>query len=159
MSLHTRLLVIGTVLAVALPAVAAAQATDGMFGTWELNVAKSSSSNVKGNKSGTTIFSAVPNGYHSEWAWIDADGIARASSGTVLYDGKFHAFGTLGDSSKATRVDANTVKTQNWNGTLRRLGNACTRVVSAGGKTLTNTCAGTDAAGKPTKSVHVYDKK
>ena len=159
MSLHTRLLVLGTVLAVALPAVVAAQATDGQFGTWVMNVAKSSSSNGKGNKSGTTIFSAVPNGYHSERAWIDADGIARASSGTVLYDGKFHAVGTLGDSSKATRVDANTVKTQNWNAKFRRLGMACTRVVSAGGKTMTSTCTNTDSLGKPTKSVGVSDKK
>ncbi|MCX5763639.1 MAG: hypothetical protein NTU67_03280, partial [Gemmatimonadetes bacterium] len=71
MSLHTRLLVLGTVLAVALPAVAAAQATDGMFGTWELNVAKSSSSAGKVGKSETRIFSAVPNGYTMARAWID----------------------------------------------------------------------------------------
>ncbi|MCX5754925.1 MAG: hypothetical protein NTX19_02220 [Gemmatimonadetes bacterium] len=159
MSLHTRLLVLGTVLAVALPAVAAAQATDGQMGTWAMNVAKSSSSTGKVGKSETRIFSAVPNGYTMARAWIDADGNAHASSGTVLYDGKFHAGSANGDSAKATRVDANTTKAQNWDGTLRKMGNTCTRVVSAGGKTLTNTCTDTDAAGKPTKSVHVYDKK
>ena len=160
MSLHTRLLVIGTVLAVALPAVAAAQATDGMFGTWVMNVAKSSNSTGKMGHGEIRIFQAVPNGYHSERAWIGADGIARASSGTVLYDGKFHASSSAtGDSSKAARVDANTVKTQNWDGTRRKLANACTRVVAAGGKTMTSTCTGTDSLGKPTKSVGVYDKK
>ncbi len=159
MSLHTRLLVLGTVLAVALPAVAAAQATDGMFGTWEQNVAKSSSSTGRMTKSETRIFSAVPNGYTMARVWIDADGKAFAGSVTVLYDGKFHAGSANGDSSKAERVDANTTKAQNWNGTLGKMGNTCTRVVSAGGKTLTNTCTDTDAAGKPTKSVTVYDKK
>ena len=159
MSLHTRLLVIGTVLAVGLPAVVAAQATDGQMGTWVQNVAKSSSSNGKVAKSDTRIVSAVPNGYKMERAWIDADGKANAMSRTVLYDGKFHAYGTRGDSTKATRIDANTVKNQNWNGTNGKMGNTCTSVVSAGGKTMTNTCTDTDAAGKPTKGVGVYDKK
>ncbi len=159
MSLHTRLLVIGTVLAVALPAVAAAQATDGQMGTWAMNVAKSSSSTGKMYPE-TRTYSAVPNGYHFELTWNDSTGKTNARSGTVLYDGKFHANGgATGDSSKAARVDANTVKTQGWNGTRRKLGNACTRVVAAGGKTMTATCTGTDAAGKPTKSVQVYDKK
>ena len=158
MSLHTRLLVLGTVLAAALPAVAAAQATDGQMGTWVMNVAKSSNSTGKMYPE-TRTYSAVPNGYHLERAWNDSTGKTNARSGTVLYDGKFHAGSANGDSAKATRVDANTTKAQNWDGTLRKMGNTCTRVVSAGGKTLTNTCTDTDAAGKPTKSVHVYDKK
>ena len=158
MSLHTRLLVIGTVLAVGLPAVAAAQATDGLMGTWVLNVAKSSSSTGKMYPE-TRTYSAVPNGYKWERAWSDSTGKTNAVSGTVLYDGKFHATSTAVDSNKATRIDANTTKTQNWNGRLRKIGNTCTRVVSAGGKTMTNTCAGTDAAGKPTNGVSVFDKK
>ena len=159
MSLHTRLLVIGTVLAVALPAVVAAQATDVQNGTWVQNVAKSSSSDGKVDKSQTRSYSAVPNGYKFERTWVDADGKAFATSGTVLYDGKFHANSTKGDSVKAARVDANTVNTQNWNGTLRKVTGPCTRVFAAGGKTMTQTCTNTDAAGKPTKSVAVFDKK
>jgi hypothetical protein len=154
MSLHTRLMVLGTVLAVALPAVGSAQATDGYVGSWVLNAAKSTTTTGKLPKSETRSYSAVPNGYKFESKTAYVDGTTSSSSGTMLYDGKYHATQiTKDDSSTATRVDATTVKTQN------KSGRSCTRVAAVGGKTMTMSCTSTDAAGKPSKWLSFYDKK
>jgi hypothetical protein len=158
-TLHTRMLVLGSMLAVALPAVASSQAADPMLGTWELNVAKSTWTPGPAPKSDTRTYSAAPNGFKFVSKGVGADGKPTAVSFTVAFDGKFYPLtgNSSADSISAKRVDANTVESQLKKG--NKVVSHATRVVAKDGKSFTTTTTGTDAAGKPTKSTTVWDKK
>lgn len=156
----TRLLVLGTLLAIAVPAApVSAQTGDPVIGTWELNVAKSTYSLGGGPKSSTRTYVAVGKGYKLSVKGTDADGKPVATEFTANYDGKnYPVTGNANvDSIKITRVDANTIKaTQTKAG---KVVNRTTRVISTNGKLLTSTATGKNAAGKAFTNVELFDKK
>jgi hypothetical protein len=158
-TLHARMLVLGSMLAVVVPAVASSQAADPSLGTWELNVAKSTWSPGPGPKSDTRTYTAAPNGYKLVSKGVGADGKPTAASLTVAFDGKFYPItgSPTIDSVSTKRIDANTFESQLKKG--NKVMSHSTRVVAKDGKSFTTTSTGTDAAGKPFKNTVVYDKK
>ena len=160
MNTVTRTLVLGSLLAIAAPtAVVSAQAGDPVIGTWELNVAKSKYTPGPGPKSETRTYTATANGYKFSSKGVGADGKPTAVTFTVAFDGKYAPMtgNPNADSIMVKRVDANTTESTQKKGA--KVVNHTTRVVSKDGKTLTNTSSGTDAAGKATSAVAIFDKK
>ena len=160
MRTNTRKLVLGTLLTMAVPfALAPAQTPDPVIGTWVLNVVKSTYSPGPGPKSSTRTYVATAKGYTFTSKGVDAAGKPTASSFTTNLDGKYAPMtGSASvDSIMVTRVDANSAKSAQKKGNKVVINT--TRVVSKDGKTLTATTIGTDAAGKPTRNVEVFDKK
>jgi len=160
MKTTARTLAFATMFAVAVPTlVASAQASDPVLGTWTLNVAKSTYGSGTAPKSATRTYTAAGAGYHFSSTTVGADGKSTTVEFTVAYDGKFVPVkgSPDADSIMVKRIDANTVEaTQTKAG---KVVSKTTRMTSTDGKTLTSTSAGTDAAGKPTKNVEVFDKK
>jgi hypothetical protein len=160
MRTNTRMLVLGTLLTMAVPsAVASAQASDPAIGTWVLNVAKSTYSPGPGPKSSTRTYVATEKGWTYSSKGIDADGKPSANTFTAKFDGKYTPLtgSAAVDSILVTRVDANGVKGTEKKGDKVVI--HVTRVIAQDGKTMTVTTTGTDAAGKPSKNVEVFDKK
>jgi hypothetical protein len=160
MRTNTRMLVLGTLLTMALPpAVALAQAGDPLTGTWVLNVAKSTYSPGPAYKSETRTYTATAKGFTYSSKGIDADGKPTANTFTANFDGKYMPLtgSSVADSILVTRDGANNAKSTQKKGD--KVVRQTTRVISKDGKTMTITTTGTDAAGKPTKNVEVFDKK
>jgi hypothetical protein len=160
MKTNARMLAVATMLAVAVPTlVASAQGADPVIGTWALNVAKSKYGSGAAPKSATRTYTAAGNGYHFSSTTVGSDGKSTTVEFTVAYDGKYVPLKGSADvdAIMVKRIDANTVEaTQAKAG---KVVSKTTRVTSTDGKTLTSTATGTDAAGKPTKTVEVFDKK
>jgi len=139
---------------------ALAQAGSSNLGTWKLNVAKSTFAAGTAPRSATFTNVAAGAGVKSTTDSVAADGTARHSEYTVVYDGKDNpiAGGSLnGDVVAGTRVDANTltfVYKKDGKVTV-----TSTNVASADGKTYTITSKGTNTLGKAVNSVAVYDKQ
>jgi hypothetical protein len=156
----TRTLVLGTLLALAVPAaIASAQAPDPVLGTWKLNVAKSTYSAGGAPKSQTRVYTAAGKGYKLAIKGVDADGKATSSEFTAAYDGKFYAVtgNPTIDSIMVKRVDANTIEaTQTKAGKLVA---KTSRVISKDGKTITSTAKGTNAAGKAYTNVEIFERQ
>lgn len=158
MRTKTRMLVLGTLLAT-VASVASAQSDDPVFGTWVLNVAKSTYSPGPGPKSSTRTYSAVEKGYRFSSKGVDAQGKAVATSFTVHFDGKYYPMtgSATVDSIKVKRIDANTTESTQKKGDKEVVHTR--RVISKDGKTMTGTATGTNADGKAYKNVEVYLKQ
>jgi hypothetical protein len=142
---------------VAFAAALRAQA-DMSVGTWELNVAKSSSTGTLA-KSQTRTWEVSGQSVKYTLKGIDAQGRPMLTQYTAAYDGKDYPIAGDGssDTIALTRVDERTFRfTQKKAGKVVSTG---TRVVSPDGKTLTVSTTGTNAAGQPTKSVLVFEKR
>ena len=143
----------------ALSSAASAQ-TDPNVGTWKLNTAKSKYDGGTAPKSSTVVVESANNGQgiKSTANVVLADGTTRTIAYTANYDGKDAAVtGTPDYNMVSMTRSGNTIK-----GTRRRGGKRAqtfTMVVSADGKTRTNTMTGTDALGKKVGSVQVFDKQ
>lgn len=160
MQIRTRMLVLGTVLAtVGAAAVASAQSDDPVYGTWVLNVAKSTYSPGPGPKSSTRTYSAVEKGYRFTSKGVDAQGKSTATEFTVHFDGKYYAMtgSATVDSIKVKRIDANTTESTQKKGDKEVVHTR--RVISKDGKTMTATATGTNADGKAYKNVEVFLKQ
>ena len=132
--------------------------SDMTAGTWELNVAKS------------TFAGAAPRSQTRTWETsgqmvkytlkgIDSQGKPMLTQYTAAYDGKDYPItGAAGsDTIALTRVDARTVRfTQKLAGKVVATG---TRVVAPDGRTVTVTSEGTNAAGQPTKTPLVFERR
>jgi hypothetical protein len=155
----TRTVLLGTMLAVLVPAIVGAQAGDPVLGTWKLNLAKSTYSAGGAPKSQTRTYTAAGKGYKFVAKGVDAAGKASTTEFTVSYDGKFvPATGNPAfDSIMVKRVDANTVEATQKKG--NKVVSVTTRVVSKDGKTITSTAKGTNAAGKAYTNVEIYEKQ
>jgi hypothetical protein len=133
---------------------------DSTVGTWKLNAAKSKFTGSYVVKSQTDVREATPDGgvKVSRTGQL-ADGTAVKGSFAYKYDGKeYPATGLAFDVLSVKRVDANTVTfdVQKTGGKYHVTGQ---NVVSADGKTMTQTAKGTDAEGKPISSTVVFDKQ
>ncbi|HXB72337.1 MAG TPA: hypothetical protein VNY05_29125 [Candidatus Acidoferrales bacterium] len=147
-------------LALAIATVAAFGA-DNTIGTWKLNVAKSKSSpDPLPVKSLTVVREASDGGVKVTTTGELADGTAINGAYTAKYDGKdVQVPGNAPyDTIAIKQVNANTLtdvrkKTGGPYQATARI------VVSNGGKTLTTTAKGTNAAGKPFTNTFVFDKQ
>lgn len=160
MNAMSRTLVLGTLLAVAVPSAAvSAQGKDPVLGTWKLNVAKSTYSAGNAPKSGTRVYTAAPKGYKLVSTGVGADGKPTHSEFTAAYDGKNYAItgSPLADSIWVKRIDANTIEAQQSK--AGKMVQHTTRVISSDGKTLTSTAKGTNAAGKAYTNVEIFEKQ
>ena len=135
-------------------------AADSMVGTWKLNAAKSKFTGSYVVKSQTDVREATPDGGLKVTREAElGDGTAVKGSFTVKYDGKeYPATGLAFDVLSVKRVNPNTTtfEVKKTGGKYHVTGKT---VVSADGKTMTQTAKGTDADGKPISSTTVFDKQ
>jgi len=140
-------------------AVMVAQTVDPRVGTWDLNVAKSKYSPGPAPKSQTLKIEVAGKGEKVTSEIVSADGAKMTTEYTAEYDGKPHPLKGTDSADMVTlkRVDTHTTERVDSKG-----GKAVTtyrRSVSKDGKTMTVTVKGTDASGKPTNNVVVFEKK
>ena len=151
------LIVLGAALVVAQGAIAQNAPT---AGTWKLNVEKSKFVTIKAAKSLTRTAEADGDGVKVSYEGESADGAPVKFAFSAKYDGKDYAVTGEGkpfdtDTIAVKRLDAKTVES-----TLKKDGTVVAKAKSAAskdGKTLTITY--TDAKGKSTGDVGVYDKQ
>ncbi len=136
-----------------------AQATDPIFGTWELNIAKSNYDPGPSPKSATWKYEAVGNGWKYSGKTVNADGTTSDTTWTAYFDGKDYPY--IGSADIDT-ISLKRIDRHNTEGTFKKAGKVTghgKRVVSQDGKVYTYTNEGFNAQGKPTKNVQVFDKK
>jgi hypothetical protein len=135
--------------------------TDAFVGTWQLTVAKSKFDAGTARKSETRIVESSPNGMKVSVNRTNADGSNQQFNYTTNFDGKPHPITGAGpfgaDSIDVTLGAANSLTYKVMRG--GKVVGTGKSVVSADGKTLTLTSKGTDASGKTSSSVAVYDKQ
>ena len=156
---HARVTMILASASLALAVLAIAQPKDSFVGNWKLNVAKSKYSPGPPAKSSTVTYEAAGAGYKVSVRTEPASGAVQAWSYTTNLDGKDSVItgnNANADSIAAKRIDANTIEN------VSKMGGKVTitsRVVlSADGKTRTNTQTGTDAKGQKVNNVLVYER-
>ena len=137
-------------------AVALAQSTSPLVGTWKLNVAKSKAP----FKSGTSVIEAVGEGIKFTVDLVGNDGTKSHWGFTGNFDGKdvpVTGESMYGDTVSLTRVNERTIQI---NGKFKgKPTTTHTITVSADGKTRTSTAKGTDKNGKPIDAVSFYEKQ
>ena len=135
-------------------------AADSTVGTWKLNAAKSKFTGSFVVKSQTDVREATPGGGVKVTREGQlGDGTPVKGSFTYNYDGKeYPATGLAFDVLSVKRIDPNTTtfEVKKTGGKYHVTGRT---VISAGGKTMTQTAKGTDADGKPVSSTSVFDKQ
>jgi len=137
---------------------AAAFAADANIGTWKLNEAKSKLS-PGGTKNTMVVYTAAGDGVKVVTDGFGPDGKPMHTEWTGKYDGKdYPVTGDAATDTRAyTKVDGNNLKISN-----KKAGKETSTVsivMAADGKSRTVTVMGTDAAGKKTTSISVYDKQ
>ena len=88
MSSHLRLVALGSLLTLALPAAHAAAPADRVLAIWKLNVAKSTFTPGPGWRSQTRVYRAVPGGVSISWTGIGGHGEPMHVSFVSRLDGK-----------------------------------------------------------------------
>ena len=135
-------------------------AADSSVGTWKLNTAKSKFTGSYVVKSQTDVREATPDGGVKVTRTGQlADGTPVKGSFAYKYDGKeSSATGLAFDLLSVKRIDANKTSfdVKKTGGKYHVTGQ---NVISADGKTMTQTAKGTDAEGKPISSTVVFDKQ
>jgi flagellar hook-associated protein FlgK len=157
MELMIRALLIGAILTAA---TGVAMAADPLFGTWQLNLAKSKFSPGPAPKSMTRTYADSAQGKITLTVnTISAEGKSATATYTYKNDGKPYPVSTNADADMAavTPVDALTVNFKQIKaGATIATG---VRTVSKDGKTLTVAQKGTHADGSPFDDVMVYDRQ
>jgi hypothetical protein len=131
-------------------------------GTWKLNLDKSKYPAGQAPKSLTRTVSADGDTVTYKFDGIGADGTAFSFSFASKYDGKDSEVTGTGMPYGADHVAIKQQNSHMTSATLKKGGKivgTTSATVSHDGKTLTLTSKGTDANGKPVKSVSVYDKQ
>jgi hypothetical protein len=145
---------------IAAPAVElAAQGTDPVVGTWELNIAKSKYTSGRAPKSETRTYVVAGQDIKASSKGVDGSGKPTAASWTMNYDGKYRpqTGNPDADTLSLKRVNAFTVKfTQKRAGKVVITG---TRAISPDGKVMTITSKGTTARGQTINDVQVFEKR
>jgi hypothetical protein len=144
---------------VALPQAGLAQNAPAL-GTWKLNLAKSTYDPGPPPRNSIRISEAVGQSFRSTFDVVDAQGNAtKAILGPYLFDGKpYPVTGTPAfDAASYKSVSDSAAEV-----TLMKAGKVVqitTSVVSADGKTLTQTSRSVPASGQQINNVAVYDKQ
>ena len=138
-------------------------AADNSLGTWKRNVEKTKYNPMPPNpfKSQTMVREAVDGGVKVTSKGQRADGTPVEVTYTVKYDGKpvpVTGKGSQYDTASMKQIDANTftVEMKMTSGKYHTTGKV---VISADGKTMTNTSQGTGPDGKPISFTIVHDKQ
>jgi hypothetical protein len=137
----------------------AAQGTDPLVGTWELNIAKSKYTPGPAPKSETRTYVVAGQDIKANSTGVDGTGKATAASWTVNYDGK--------DRPQTGNPDAETLSLKRVNAftakfTQKRAGKVVitgTRTISRDGKVMTIRTKGTAASGQTINNVEVFEKR
>ena len=139
---------------------ATAQSNDPAFGTWKLNVAKSTFSPGPGPKESMLMIEADGPGRKVEVAGIAADGTPVKWGYSGTFDRKeVKVTGNNPDADVVSlrRIDANSTRT-----TYKKAGKQTLVVgiaVSADGKTMTVVQSGANAKGEPVKNTLIFDRQ
>ena len=150
---------LGLAVATALPQAGLAQSNP-LIGTWKLNLAKSKYSPGPPPRSNTATWEAVGQGFRATAEGIDAQGKpTKTDFGVVFFDGKsYPATGNPAyDATSYKQINASTFEfTRTKAGKVVQ---TTTTVLSADGKSRTNTQTGVDEKGQQINNVYVYDKQ
>lgn len=151
---------VGVLIAVvALAATTTAQGKDPWVGTWKLNLAKSTYSPGPAPKSSTVTIAASEGGIKVTVDTVPATGAAQHWTVTAKFDGKDNPVtgNPNADSQAFKKIDD-----RSYEATAKKAGKTTTTsrvVISADGKTRTNSQTGTDPQGKPMKNTLVFDRQ
>ena len=133
---------------------------DSTLGTWKFNAAKSKTAAGFQIKQQTDVREATPDGSVKVTRTGQmVDGTAVNFSFTYKYDGKkYPVTGGPFDTLSVKRTDTNTTtwEASKSGGKYHAKGKT---VISADGKTMTQSASGTDAEGKPLSMTLVFDKQ
>lgn len=160
MKLVLRMLIVAVVLAFVWEVgYLAAQGTDPIIGTWELNLAKSKFSPGPPPKSDIRTFETAGAGVKFTAKIIDAEGKSITGGYTASDDGRNHPLTGNPDADTVAmrRIDPLSVEF-----TLKKSGKivqTATRVMSQDRKTYTLTFKGTDAKGQQVNGVMVFERR
>ena len=137
---------------------AAAFGADANVGTWKLNEAKSKIP-AGAAKNTMVVYTAAGDSYKCVVDGVDGAGKPTHNEWTGKFDGKDYAVNgdPASDVRTIQKVDDRHYKISNKKGGKTTL--TGTIEFSADGKTRTLTTHGTDASGKKTTSVAIYDKQ
>ena len=138
--------------------VAVCLAADAHMGTWKLNEAKSKLS-PGAAKNHTVVYEAAGDSIKVTVDGVLGDGTPAHNEWTGKFDGKDYA--VVGDPNSDMRAYKK-VSDKAMDLTVKKDGKTTVTgkiVVAADGKSRTVTTTGTDAAGKKTTSMSVYDKQ
>jgi hypothetical protein len=158
-----RLARVTTILALgvlALVVAAIAQPNDPFVGTWRLSLAKSKYSPGPSPKSSTVTYEAAGPGYKVSVKTEPASGPTQEWSYTTNPDGKdspVTGSNPNADTIATKRIDAQTLENVSKKGGKVTI--TARIVVSADGKTRTNTQTGTNAEGQKVNNVLVFEKQ
>jgi hypothetical protein len=146
--------------AVGLVLAAPVQATEGIVGTWKMNMAKSTFSPGPAPKSITTKIEAAGAGIKITSDGVGPDGKPTHASYTVNFDSKDVAATGLPNSAETIaykKIDDNT-----YESISKAKGKVVATnriVISKDGKTRTGTAVGTTVDGKPLKTLTVFERQ
>ena len=124
------------------------------YGTWKLNIAKSTFSAAPPPKDLTRTDEPAGDGVKVTYEGIEADGSRIAYSYAARYDGKEYRPRGVGMANGWETITLKRIDDYTWEATLRRAGKVVTttkNVVSRDGKTMTQTVNG--------KSVSIWEKQ
>lgn len=142
------------------PLIAAAQAPQGLVGTWKQNMAKSTYTTGTAPKSQTSHWEAAPGGgLKNVNDSVDAAGKALHSELVTMFDGKpAELKGAAAPTTRTfTRIDD---RTYQFVQSVRGKVTTTTRgTISADGKTRTLVATGTDTEGKPVNNTTVWERQ
>jgi hypothetical protein len=131
-------------------------------GTWKLNVDKSKYPAGQAPKSLTRTATADGDAVTYKFEGVGADGTAFSFGYTSKYDGKDSEVTGTGMAYGADHIAIKQLNSHQLSATMKKgdkIVGTTSATVSHDGKMLTLTSKGTDANGKPVKSVAVYDKQ
>jgi hypothetical protein len=155
----TTMALLGLALPTALPQAGLAQSHP-MIGTWKLNLAKSKYSPGPPPRSNTVIWEAVGQGLRARGEGVDAQGNpTKTDTGVFSFDGKSYPYtgSPVYDASSWKQVNASTMEVTRTK--AGRVVQTMTIVLSADGKSRTNTTTGVDEKGQQINDVAVFDKQ
>ena len=156
----TRVTMILTSALLTLAVLAIAQPKDPFAGTWKLNVAKSKYSPGPAPKTSTATYEAAGAGYKVSVRTEPASGEVQEWSYTTNLDGKDSP--VTGNNPNADSVAVKRINATTMENVSKRGGKATITsriVVSADGKTRTNTQTGMDAKGQKVHNVLVFERQ
>jgi|CZKY01.1.fsa_nt_gi hypothetical protein len=131
-------------------------------GTWKLNLDKSKYAAGKAPKSLTRTATADGDTVTYKFEGVGPDGTAFSFGYTSKYDGKDSEVAGTGVPYGADHIAVKQLNSHQLSSTLKKgdkIVGTTSATVSHDGRMLTLTSKGTDANGKPVKSVSVYDKQ
>lgn len=135
-----------------------AQSAEPWAGTWRLNVAKSKYSPGPAPRSQTTRIEAMANGIKTVTDQVDAQGMATHNEVSAMFDGKEYEL--KGAAPPTTRVYARVDRGYQFVARVSGKVTTTTRsVVSADGKTRTNTTTGTNPQGQAVNNVAIWERQ